>query len=59
MACYDLDKFRAYIFEKENLKEPDLDADILEAAKHGDEALLRIGLQWIKDTPFANLQLET
>ena len=59
MACYDLDKFRAYIFEKENLKEHELDADMLEAAKHGDEALLRIGLQWIKDTPFANLQLET
>ena len=54
MACYDLDKFRAHIFEKKILEGHDLDSDTLENVKNNDEALLRLGLQWLKDRLFGN-----
>lgn len=55
MACYDLDKFRAHLFEKEHWKAPDLAAGTLEAAKHKDEALLLLGLQWLKQHLFGKI----
>jgi Fe-S-cluster containining protein len=53
MACYDLDTFRTDIFEKGILNDLDLDPGVLEAIKTDDEALLRFGLQWIKETLFS------
>jgi len=52
-ACYDLDKFRTDIFEKGIVKDHDLNPGVLEAVKNDDEALLRFGLQWIKETLFS------
>ena len=52
-ACYDLDKFRTDILEKGIVKDQELDSGLLEAIKNDDEALLRFGLQWIKETLFS------
>lgn len=53
MACYDLDRFRSYIFEKKDAQTRNLTSDILEQIEKDDEALLQIGLQWIKQQLFA------
>ena len=53
MALYDLDRFRHRIFEKGLLGDADVDAEslcpgLLDAARHDDTALLRIGHAWVK-----------
>ncbi len=48
MACYDLDKFGSHIFEKGILDDLSLDSGTLDAVKNDDEALLKLGLKWIK-----------
>jgi len=53
MACYDLDKFRSHVFEKGILEGRNLDNNTIQALKSDDEALLRFGLQWIKETLFS------
>ena len=53
MACYDLDKFRSHIFEKGILEDGNLDNGTLESLKSDDEALLRFGLEWMKETLFS------
>ncbi len=52
IACYDLDAFRTHIFKKGGLDDLDMDADISEAAKNDDTALLRLSLEWLKQTLF-------
>ena len=52
MACYDLDKFRSHIFENRVVEDCNLDNETLESLKSNDEALLRFGLGWIKETLF-------
>lgn len=48
MACYDLDKFRTHIFENGILDDLNLSSDILNSVKHDDTALLKLGIQWVK-----------
>ncbi len=48
MACYNLDTFRSHIFEKGILENLNLDSETLSAVKDDDEALLKLGFQWIK-----------
>jgi Fe-S-cluster containining protein len=52
LACYDLDKFRAHIFEKGILEDRKLDPVIPETLKNDDIALLKFGLKWIKERLF-------
>jgi len=52
MACYDLDTFRSHIFEKGIIEDRNLTNETLEALKSDDEALLKFGLHWIKETLF-------
>ena len=52
-ACYDLDKFRTDIFEKGILEDRNLGNGAFESLKSDDEALLRFGLRWIKETLFS------
>lgn len=54
MACYDLDTFRSNIFAKENLDDWNVDAKTLDAVENDDEALLKLGLKWIKFKLFEN-----
>ena len=48
LALYDLDEFRTQIFEKGLLNEFTLPDDLLKKIKTDDEALLNIGLNWVK-----------
>lgn len=59
MVCYDLDTFRANIRLKNILGDFAEKADkaLLEKAMTDDEALLRIGLDWLKATFFMNIQV--
>jgi len=52
MACYNLDTFRSHIFEKGILDNLNLNSETLSAIKDDDEALLKLGFQWIKQTLF-------
>lgn len=54
MACYDLDTFRFQVFQKGILNGLDLDIDTLNAVKNDDVALLKLGLNWIKQVLFNN-----
>jgi len=48
LALYDLDEFRAQIFEQSLLKEFTLPDELLRDIKTDDEALLNFGLNWVK-----------
>jgi len=52
-ACYDLDKFRAFIFESSFLQRFDLDAELTERLRRDDEALLGFGFKWLRFALFA------
>ncbi|MBI5478499.1 MAG: YkgJ family cysteine cluster protein [Deltaproteobacteria bacterium] len=53
MACYDLDRFRRFVFESRFLQTFDLAADHVEQMRTDDEALLRFGLDWLRFALFA------
>ena len=48
MACYDLDKFRSFIFESTFLDRFEFDEERLESLKADDEELLLFGFEWLK-----------
>jgi len=52
ISLYDLDAFRAQVFEKGILTDLHADIEISEAAKTDDTALLKLGVEWIKQTIF-------
>jgi len=52
LALYDLDEFRDNIVEKGLLNEFNLSSDLLKKIKNDDEALLNLGIQWVKHTLF-------
>jgi Fe-S-cluster containining protein len=47
-ACYDLDKFREFVFESTLLKRFDVDEDFVEEMRYSDEALLRFAFHWVR-----------
>lgn len=51
-ALYDLDRFRAQLFEKGIGEDRNLDADLLKRARKDDLALLWIGHAWVRKTLF-------
>jgi hypothetical protein len=48
MACYDLDRFKRFVFESRFLDIFDIEKDVIEKIKDDDEELLKLGLKWIK-----------
>lgn len=52
LALYDLDRFRPQVFGEGLLGDFPVDPDLLEQAETDDEALLQIGLRWIRETLF-------
>ena len=52
LACYDLDTFRSHIFEKDLLGDRNLGPETLDALKHDDVALMKLGFKWVKETLF-------
>lgn len=59
MVCYDIDTFRANIRLKNILGDftQKIDKDLLEKAMTDDETLFRIGLDWLKNTFFMNIEV--
>ena len=51
-ACYDLDKFREFVFESTLLKRFEVDEDFVEEMRHNDEALLRFAFLWLRFSLF-------
>jgi Fe-S-cluster containining protein len=53
MACYDLDRFRRFVFESRFLSTFDLAEEHVAAMRSDDEALLKFGLEWLRFALFA------
>jgi len=52
LALYDLDEFRAQIFEHNLLNKFDLPGSLLQTLKTDDEALVDFGIAWVKNMLF-------
>lgn len=48
MACYDLDRFRRFIFESAFLKRFEMHPDEVDIIKHDDVALYKFAMQWLE-----------
>jgi hypothetical protein len=48
MACYDLDRFRRFVFESKFLEMFDLEAETLEKIKTDDVELFKFALRWLE-----------
>ncbi|MBI9081952.1 MAG: YkgJ family cysteine cluster protein [Desulfobacterales bacterium] len=55
MALYDLDAFRAHLFEGDGRHDPDLTGETLEAARSDDLALLELAMEWVKRKLFGDI----
>ncbi len=51
-ACYDLDKFREFVFESTLLQRFEVDEDFVEEMRQEDEALLRFAFLWLRFSLF-------
>jgi Fe-S-cluster containining protein len=51
-ACYDLDRFRKFVFESTLLERFDVDEDLVEEMRYSDEALLRFAFLWLRFSLF-------
>jgi Fe-S-cluster containining protein len=51
-ACYDLDKFREFVFESTLLHRFEVDEDLVEEMRYDDEALLRFAFLWLRFSLF-------
>lgn len=54
LACYDIDTFKNQIFNEGLLDDMDIDSQALESIKNDDEALLKLGIKWLKQVLFAD-----
>ena len=52
LACYNIDKFRSFIFESSFLKRHTVEGDVVEAIRNDDIKLLQFGFDWLKSTFF-------
>ena len=52
-ACYDLDRFREFVFRTTLLERFEVDDDLVEEMRTDDEALLRFGFLWLRYILFA------
>jgi len=52
MACYDLDRFRRFVFETRFLQVYEVDEARVEALRGDDQELLEFGVQWLRFSLF-------
>jgi hypothetical protein len=57
-ACYDLDKFRTFVFESTFLERFDLEPELVETLREDDDELLRFAFHWLKLALFGEPVLE-
>lgn len=48
MVCYDLDRFRRFVFESSFLQKFDVDPESAERARTDDAELMKLGFRWLK-----------
>jgi Fe-S-cluster containining protein len=48
MAAYNMDRFREFVFNSTFLKRYTIKADVLKKIRASDEALMKLGFEWIK-----------
>jgi Fe-S-cluster containining protein len=53
MACYDLDRFRRFVFDSTFLKRFELEPNLVERIRNDDEELLRFAFRWLRYALFA------
>ncbi|MBI4705270.1 MAG: YkgJ family cysteine cluster protein [Deltaproteobacteria bacterium] len=53
LACYDLDRFRCFVFESSFLERFELEPDLVAALRASDEELLRFAFRWLRFALFA------
>ena len=53
-ACYDLDKFREFVFDSTLLERFDVDEDFVEQMRYDEEALLRFAFLWLRFSLFGD-----
>jgi uncharacterized protein len=58
MVCYDIDKFRSFLFESSFLRRFDVSDQEIEDMKNDDVALLKFGFKWIKFAIFGEQVLK-
>jgi len=51
-ACYDLDKFRVFVFDSTLLQRFDVHEEFIEEMRYSDEALLRFAFLWVRFSVF-------
>jgi hypothetical protein len=54
MACYNIDKFRDFVFGSSLLRKFDLEKTVVDQIKNDDIALLRFGFRWINFAIFGD-----
>jgi uncharacterized protein len=52
LISYNIDKFKAFVFESTFLDRYDIDAETIEKIRDDEIALLKFGLNWLKDVLF-------
>ncbi|MHC4663303.1 MAG: YkgJ family cysteine cluster protein [Planctomycetota bacterium] len=52
-ACYDLDKFREFVFGSTFLMRFEMDEDFVEEIRYNDEALLKFAFMWLRFSLFS------
>ena len=52
LACYNIDKFRRFVFESSFLDRYDIDEEWVAKARNDDVELLQLGFEWLKATLF-------
>ena len=58
MACYDLDRFRRFVFESRFLEVFEVDEARVEALRSDDQELLDFGIQWLRLTLFGERSMK-
>jgi Fe-S-cluster containining protein len=58
MACYDLDRFRRFVFETRFLQLFEVDEARVEALRNDDEELLEFAMQWLRYTIFGERSMK-
>jgi Fe-S-cluster containining protein len=58
MACYDLDRFRRFVFESRFLELFEVDEARVEALRSDDEELLEFALQWLRFCLFGEKRMK-
>jgi len=52
MACYDIDKFRRFVFESSFLKSFDVEDDVIDKIRTDDVELLKFAFRWLRFSLF-------